>query len=101
MAGLDFFSLVCACLCRQRLPHGRDSQSTGLGRSCPLALVLQTQGQVGVWGSGAGTAQALLPCFGDAGLVLHRRWCCVPVHAAQLSCSTLGCFPVISQKFKT
>lgn len=72
MAGLDFFSLVCACLCRQSLLHGRGSQRLGPGRSCPLAPVLQAhQGQGGVQGSGAGTAQALLLCF-DA-VSQHRQ----------------------------
>lgn len=83
MAGLDFFSLVCVCLCRQSLLHGRDSQSPGLGRSCPLALVLQTlQGQGGV--------RAVV-------LALPRLCSC----ALEPSCSTLGCFSAMSQEFKT
>lgn len=76
MAGLDFFSLVRACLCRQSLLHGRDSQRPGLGMSCPSALGLQPhQGQgglrVGCW-----------HCPGPAP-ELWRSWCCAPAHTAQ------------------
>lgn len=71
MAGLDFFSLVCACLCSQRLLHGRDRESPGPGRSCPLALVLQTH-----WGRLGSRAVVLaLPRPCSRVLVMPGRCC--------------------------